>query len=87
MNYVTQRTTVLILASLLAANTAQAEAPVAKPATSTADTSIGERSVERARKANEDAADKAAQAVIDSARLDLDIRLLGPTSIKIAGDR
>ena len=87
MNTLTKRTTVLIVAGLLVGNAAQAEAPVANQATPAADSSIGEQSTARARKANEDAASKAAAAVVERTRLDLDIRLLGPTSVKIAGDR
>jgi len=42
---------------------------------------------ERARKANEAAAKQAAAAIVADNRLDLDIRLVGPTSKKVAGDR
>ena len=42
-------------------------------------------SLEQAREANETAAREAAEAVRTATRLDLDIRLIGPTSITIAG--
>ena len=41
---------------------------------------------ELARQATENAAEAAIRAVTASNRLDLDIRLIGPTSKKIAGD-
>ena len=44
-----------------------------------------ETSREQARAANEDAARDAAEAVKAATRLDLDIRLIGPTSLKVAG--
>ena len=40
-----------------------------------------------ARKANEAAVEKAVEDVLASTKLDLDIRLIGPTSVKIASDR
>ena len=46
----------------------------------------GDRAREQARKAVETAAREAARAVQDSNQLDLDIRLIAPTSVKIAGD-
>ena len=44
-----------------------------------------ESSREQAREANEEAARDAAEAVKAATQLDLDIRLIGPTSLKIAG--
>lgn len=46
-----------------------------------------ERSREQAREANEDAAREAADAVRNATQLDLDIRLIGPTSLTVAGGR
>lgn len=40
---------------------------------------------EQARQANEEAARDAADAVKAAMQLDLDIRLIGPTSLKVAG--
>lgn len=42
---------------------------------------------EQARAANEQAAAQAIEAVLEANRLDLDIKLIGPTSKKIARDR
>ena len=50
-------------------------------------TNSGDRAREQARKAVETAARDAARAVQDSNQLDLDIRLIGPSSVKIAGDQ
>jgi len=44
-----------------------------------------EASKEQAREANEEAARKASEALEAATRLELDIRLIGPTSVKIAG--
>ncbi len=46
-----------------------------------------ESSREQAREANEDAAREAADAVRNATRLDLDIRLIGPTSLAVADRR
>lgn len=37
--------------------------------------------------ANKDAAEKAVEAVLADTKLDLDIRLIGPTSVKVASER
>ena len=42
---------------------------------------------ERAENANSRAAEQAIEAVLDANRLDLDIKLIGPTSKKIVSDR
>ena len=47
---------------------------------------IEEASKERARQANEAAVEEAAEAVEADTRLDLDIRLIGRTSVIIAGE-
>lgn len=44
-------------------------------------------SLDGAKTANKEAAEKAVEAVQADNRLDLDIRLIGPTSVKIASDR
>lgn len=46
-----------------------------------------EASKEQAREANEDAARQASEALEAATRLDLDIRLIGPRSVKIAAKR
>ena len=48
---------------------------------------IEEASKEHARQANEAAVEDAARAVEADTRLDLDIRLIGRTSVRIAGDQ
>ena len=48
---------------------------------------IEEASREHARKANEAAIEDAARAIEADTRLDLDIRLIGRTSVRIAGDQ
>ncbi len=48
---------------------------------------IEEASREHARQANETAVEDAARAVEADTRLDLDIRLIGRTSVRIAGDQ
>ena len=60
---------------------------LAAPATWAAedDAESRETSREQAREANEEAARDAAEAVKAATQLDLDIRLIGPTSLKIAG--
>lgn len=42
---------------------------------------------DRANTANKRAAERAVEAVLSDVKLDLDIRLIGPTSKKIASDR
>jgi hypothetical protein len=68
----------LLLAGLLAAGIGVADDKNGADA--------GERAREQARKAVETAASDAARAVQDDNQLDLDIRLIGATSVKIAGD-
>ena len=46
-----------------------------------------DRSRELAENANKEAAEEAAEAVLSDTQLDLDIRLIGPTSVTIARDR
>jgi len=74
----------LAIASVLFANIASAdEAAITQ---SHADR-VAEKSREQAKRANEVAAKTAAEAVLVDTRLDLDIRLIGPTSVKIASKR
>ena len=49
------------------------------------DSETRDTSREQAREANEEAARDAAEAVKAATQLDLDIRLIGPTSLKVAG--
>lgn len=49
--------------------------------------SAAEASREQAREANAEAAREASEALEAATRLDLDIRLIGPRSVKIAGKR
>jgi hypothetical protein len=48
---------------------------------------VAKESLEQAKRANEAAAESAIATVLADTRLDLDIRLMGPTSVKIASDR
>jgi hypothetical protein len=82
-----QRALLLTMAGLLVFNPAVADEPAPRetPKTETVDTDLSNR--ELASKANKAAADQAARSVIEATRLDLDIRLIGPTSVRIAGDR
>jgi hypothetical protein len=68
----------LLLAGLLAAGNGAAGED---------STASAERTREHARAAVEAAARDAARAIRDSNQLDLDIRLIGPTSETIASDR
>lgn len=79
--------TALALASLLAVNAVFADEIIV---TETRDNNITQADMQQrelVKKANKDAAEKAAEAVVASTKLDLDIRLIGPTSVKIAGER
>lgn len=87
MNISLQRALALSLAGLLACNSGLADEVAAdsEPKATTVDTEKVNR--ELAQIANKSAADQAAKSVIEATRLDLDIRLIGPTSVRIAGDR
>ncbi len=78
---------ILALAGLLAFNLSFADEAAPKEAEKTAimDTNTVNRAL--AHEANKTAAEQAVAAVIEETRLDLDIRLIGPTSVKIAGDQ
>jgi len=56
-------------------------------ATTPAVISSTEASRDLAEKATTAATEKAIAAVLADTKLDLDIRLIGPTSVKVAGDR
>ena len=56
-------------------------------ANDTSPAQIEEASREHARQANETAVEDAARAIEADTRLDLDIRLIGRTSVRIAGDQ
>ena len=87
MNISLQRALALSLAGLLACHSGMADevATDSEPRATTVDTEKVNR--ELAQIANKMAADQAAKSVIEATRLDLDIRLIGPTSVKIAGDQ
>ena len=77
----------LLLAGLLAVSTTFADEVVATETRD--DTTMRSSDVQRdrAKEANASAAEKAAEAVLADAKLDLNIRLIGPTSVKIAAER
>ena len=80
----------LALASLLTISPVFADELAVTETAETADTAtVSTDQVTRnlLKKANTVAAEKAAAAVIADTKLDLDIRLIGPTSVKIASDR
>jgi len=85
MNDKTQRMIALALAGLLTAPVAWTNDNVAKDGGRME--SPRETSKNQAREANEAAAREASMAIEAANRLDLDIRLIGPTSVKIAGQR
>lgn len=76
---------VLVVASLFAAQPGWTndEAPTATDQVEAA----ADASKAQAREANEEAAREASEAIDAATKLDLDIRLIGPTSVKIAGER
>ncbi len=78
----------LAIAGLLCANVATAnddQTTVVVTAVVTVDTGAASR--DGAKTANKEAAEKAVEAMQADNQLDLDIRLIGPTSVKIASDR
>ena len=83
--------TLLAIVSVSLATPAAADTAIAAADTivSTAAVVVDTDSVSRKRaaKAINAAAVEAAEAVLADTKLDLDIRLIGPTSVKIAGDR
>lgn len=77
----------LALASMLAINVSFADEIVVTEALDAATMSTDDVNRDLARVANTAAAEKAVEAVLADTKLDLDIRLIGPTSVKVAGDR
>lgn len=77
----------LALAGMLAVNVSFADEIVVTESREAATMSAEAVNREIAREANTAAAEKAVEAVLADTKLDLDIRLIGPTSVKIAGDR
>ena len=87
MEITNRRTLILALSGLLAFNSSFADEAALKEAPKPAVVDTDTVNRELAREANTAAAEQAVAAVIEETRLDLDIRLIGPTSVKIAGDR
>jgi uncharacterized membrane-anchored protein len=81
MNTSGMRWTAVLLTAVLACSASHAEER--RPNDKKAAT---ETQRELARDAVESATRKAVEAVLESNRLDLDIRLIGPTSVKVAGN-
>lgn len=77
----------LAIASVVFTNAAANDDDTTIVSTETVIVSTEAASRESANAANKDAAEKAVEAVLTDTRLDLDIRLIGPTSVKIASDR
>jgi hypothetical protein len=77
----------LALAGLLIVNSSFADEIVVAEKRQDATTSTAEMNRDRAAKAHLSAVEKAVEAVLSDTRLDLDIRLIGPTSVKIAAER
>ena len=82
MNTSGMRWTATLLTAVLACSASHAEEP--QPSDKKAAT---ETQRELAKDAVEPATRKAIEAVLETNRLDLDIRLIGPTSVKVAGNR
>ena len=80
-------TVILATASLLLSNLSFADEDKITASTEPANTSAEKNNRDRALEANTEAAELAAEAILADTRLDIDIRLIGPTSVKIAGDR
>lgn len=76
-----------LLGMLALATTAQAAEPVDSAAAQPALQEAEKTSRELAKQANLDAAQQAMQSARTDTKLDLDIKLIGPTSVKIASKR
>lgn len=74
----------LAIVSVLFANVATADDTAT---TESSTVNVAQESREQAKRANEAAVEAAVETVLVDTRLDLDIRLIGPTSVKIASDR
>lgn len=77
----------IALAGLLAVNAAIGDEIVVTEARDKNTIQADDQQRDLARKANEAAVEKAIEDVLASTKLDLDIRLIGPTSVMIASDR
>lgn len=77
----------LAIASVLFTNVAAADNDTTIVSTEKVIVSTEAASRDSANAANQDAAEKAVKAVLADTRLDLKIRLIGPTSVKIASER
>jgi hypothetical protein len=77
----------LALAGLLATSATFADEIVVTERLEAAATNAVEVDRDLLRKVNAAAAKKAIETVLADTKLDLDIRLIGPTSVKIASDR
>jgi hypothetical protein len=76
----------LFLAAAISTAPAMADDYITDEANEVSPAQIEEASKEQARQANEAAVEEAARAVEADIRLDLDINLIGHTSLLIAGD-
>jgi hypothetical protein len=74
----------LAIVGVLFVNVASAENSAT---TESSTVNVAKESLEQAKRANVAAAEAAVETVLADTRLDLDIRLIGPTSVKIASDR
>ena len=77
----------LVVASLLTVNVSFADEIVVTESRQEATIDAGDVNRELAAQAHTAAVEKAVLAVLADIRLDLDIRLIGPTSIRIAAKR
>ena len=77
----------LVLTSLLTINASIADEVIVTESLTDAATNTSELNRDLAAKAQAAAVEKAVEAVLAETRLDLDIRLIGPTSVTIAGER
>jgi len=82
MNTSGMRWTAMLLTAVLACSASHAEERQPNDTKATTETQR-----ELAKDAVESATRKAIEAVLETNRLDLDIRLIGPTSVKVAGNR
>ncbi len=87
MNYTKATIAGLTLASLLAISPAFADEHAVTETDEAVTISADQVTRDLLKKANAEAAEKAVEAVLADTKLDLDIRLIGPTSVKIASER
>jgi type II secretory pathway component PulK len=79
--------TALVAILLTTAAIADTETTVVATAQTSAESASNEISRRQAEKATKVATEKAIAAVLADTKLDLDIRLIGPTSTRVAGER